>query len=125
DNVGLIGITPAKSLTTDPYRSSIGRLSKRTDLAALALLVTFGAFVNAAGMIQPVMRWEHAWHARLGPHAMPLVVGAFVSIGTVLLPLVAVTICRLLNRSSADVGRGFALPSRYGLGRTLGRSGCP
>lgn len=107
DNVGLVAITPAKSLTTDPYRSSIGRLSKRTDLAALALLVTFGGFVNAAGMVQPVMRWEHAWHARLGPNMMPLIVGAFVLLGAVVLPLVAVTSCWFLNRTSADVARRF------------------
>ncbi len=74
DNVALLPIAPASTLTVDPYRSSIGRLSKRTDLAALALLIVFGAFVNAAGMVEPVMGWEHRWHARLGVHMIPTTV---------------------------------------------------
>jgi len=98
DNVALLPTVPARTLTTDPYRSSLGRLSKRTDLAALALLIVFGAFVNAAGMIGPVIAWEHGWHARLGPHMMPIVVGAFVIAGALLLPLAAIVICGVLNR---------------------------
>lgn len=97
DNVGLLPATPAKTLLTDAYRSSIGRLSKRTDLVALALLLVFGAFVNAAGMVAPVMMWEHRWHARLGPHAMPYVVGAFVVIGAVILPFFVYQCCAAIN----------------------------
>jgi cytochrome c oxidase assembly factor CtaG len=76
DNVGLLAVTPAKTLLTDSYRSGIGRLSKRADMVALALLLVFGAFVNAAGMVDPVMMWEHRWH-----------VGTFVLAGAVALPL--------------------------------------
>ena len=36
DNVAFLPVLPAKTLTEDPYRSSIGRLSKRNDFAALA-----------------------------------------------------------------------------------------
>jgi ferredoxin len=113
DNVALLPTVPAQTLTRDPYRSSLGRLSKRSDLAALALLIVFGAFVNAAGMIGPVMAWEHGWHARLGPHMMPLIVAAFVIAGAVVLPLVAVFVCGALNRllrpaaSVCDITRRF------------------
>ena len=34
DNVGLIARTPTSELWTDPYRSGIGRFSRRADLAA-------------------------------------------------------------------------------------------
>jgi ferredoxin len=98
DNVALLPVLPAKSLTEDPYRSSIGRLSKRNDFAALALLIVFAAFVNAAGMTAPVMMHEHRWHARLGAHAMPLVVGIFVLLGAVIAPVLLVAICAALNR---------------------------
>jgi cytochrome c oxidase assembly factor CtaG len=98
DNVALLPVLPASTLLRDPYRSSLGRLSTRSDLAALALLIVFGAFVNAAGMIGPVMRWEHGWHARLGPHTMPIIVGAFVVAGASVLPVIAIFICGLLNR---------------------------
>jgi polyferredoxin len=107
DNVGLAAVAPAKTLLSDAYRSSIGRLSKRSDLVAIVLLLVFGAFVNAAGMVEPVMMWEHGWHARLGAHAMPLIVGAFVCVGSVLLPLAVFWLCRLAN-GSLDQARRLA-----------------
>jgi hypothetical protein len=113
DNVALLTAVPARTLLADPYRSSLGRLSRRSDLAALALVIIFGAFVNAAGMIGPVMTWEHSWHARLGPHMMPLIVAAFVITGAVGLPLAAVFSCGVLNRlarptaSVSDIARRF------------------
>lgn len=54
DNVGLIGRTPTAALWTDPFRSGIGRFSGRPDLAALVVVFTFGAFLNAFAMIRPV-----------------------------------------------------------------------
>jgi len=61
DNVGLIGRTPTSELWTDPYRSGLGRFSRRADLAALVVAFTFGAFLNAFNMIKPV----HALQALL------------------------------------------------------------
>jgi polyferredoxin len=105
DNVGLLSVIPGKTLLSDSYRSSIGRLSRRTDLVALALLLVFGAFVNAAGMVAPVMTFEHRWHARLGVHAMPFIVGAFVLAGAVLLPLTAFWLCSGVNGSASEARR--------------------
>jgi ferredoxin len=99
DNVALLPVIPAKTVTFDGYRSSIGRLAKRTDWAAIALLFVFGAFVNAAGMVAPVMRWEHGWHA------MRLTVAAFVIGGAVLLPAALVALISLWQ--SADTIRRF------------------
>ena len=62
DNVGLIARTPTSELWTDPYRSGIGRFSRRADLAALVVVLTFGAFLNAFNMIRPV----YALQARAG-----------------------------------------------------------
>jgi cytochrome c oxidase assembly factor CtaG/polyferredoxin len=112
DNVGFAPVAPAATLTIDPHRSSIGRLSKRTDLAALALLIVFGAFVNAAGMVEPVMMWEHRWHAHLGPHTMPAIVAGFVLGGACFLPAMTVLVCGAFNRvvavpSGKDVARRF------------------
>jgi cytochrome c oxidase assembly factor CtaG len=96
DNVALLPVVPASTLTIDPYRSSLRRLSKRTDIAALALLIVFGAFVNAAGMTEPVLMWEHGWHARLG--SMPLITGIFIFAGVVIMPAAAVLLCAQLNK---------------------------
>lgn len=54
DNVGLIARVPTQELWTDPRRSGIGRFSQRWDLAALVIVLTFGAYLNAFGMITPV-----------------------------------------------------------------------
>src|SRR6185437_14637947 len=98
DNVGVLPVIPAKTITLNSYRSSIGRLAKRTDLAALALVFVFGAFANAAGMVGPVMMFEHHWHARLGDHSRPLIIGAFIAAVVILLPITAVSICNGLNQ---------------------------
>jgi cytochrome c oxidase assembly factor CtaG/ferredoxin len=108
DNVALLSVIPAKTLISDPYRSSIGRLSKRPDFVALVLLIVFGAFVNAAGMVAPVMMWEHRWHARLGPHAMPWVVAFAVFGGAIIAPVLCVGLCGLINRRPIEVVRRFA-----------------
>jgi cytochrome c oxidase assembly factor CtaG/polyferredoxin len=55
DNVGILAVAPARSLLHD------SRLYKRKDVAALALILTFGAFVNAAGMTDAVMMWMRQW----------------------------------------------------------------
>ena len=86
DNVALLPVLPAQTLVREQYRSSLGRLSKRTDLAALALVFVCGAFANAAAMVSPVMMWEHRWHARLGPHAMPYVVAGFMLAAILVVP---------------------------------------
>ena len=112
DNVAILPVLPARTIADDSYRSSIGKLSKRTDLAALAIVFVFGAFANAAGMVSPIMMWEHGWHARLGAHAMPLVVGAFILGSVVVTPALAVLLCGGANafikkttKSTSDFAR--------------------
>lgn len=113
DNVALLPVLPGQTLTEDPYRSSIGKLSKRYDFAALALLIVFAAFVNAAGMTGPVMMYEHKWHARLGPHAMPIAVGAFVLLGAVIAPVLLVTFCTICNRLWVGRDRIWEISRRF------------
>lgn len=65
DNVGLFARMGTKELATDPPRASFGRLGLRNDVAALVLVIVFGAFANAAGMVAPVVdglrRLSSAW----------------------------------------------------------------
>ena len=63
DNVGVIGRVPAAELTTDPMRSGIGYFSRRKDIAALVVVFTFGALLNAFGMVSPVYALEQ-WLAK-------------------------------------------------------------
>lgn len=55
-NLGLLAVSPGHALWTDSPHDGLGRLAGRNDLAALALLLTFGAFANAAGMVAPVVQ---------------------------------------------------------------------
>jgi cytochrome c oxidase assembly factor CtaG len=55
DNVGIVAVRPGNDLVEDVPRSSVGRYATRLDLAALVLVLTFGAFANAAGMVAPVL----------------------------------------------------------------------
>src|SRR5579863_1319092 len=83
-NVGVLRVLPGQTLRDDRRSSGIGRLSRRPDVAALVLILVFGAFVNAAGMTDPVMLWMHRWHARLG--SMILVVTLLYFFGVIILP---------------------------------------
>jgi polyferredoxin len=66
ENVALTTRTPGSELWSDRGRSGIGFPSRRKDLAALALVFTFGALANAFGMVSPVYAVEAWIAARLG-----------------------------------------------------------
>jgi ferredoxin len=59
DNVGILSRLPGSELLVDPLRSGIGYFSHRKDLAALVLVFTFGALLNAFGMVSPVYAVEN------------------------------------------------------------------
>jgi ferredoxin len=64
DNVGVMSRLPAAELMIDPIRSGIGYFSRRKDIAALAVVFSFGALLNAFGMVSPVYALE-AWMGNL------------------------------------------------------------
>jgi ferredoxin len=78
DNVGIISRVPAVELTTDPLRSGIGFFSKRKDLSALVIVFSFGALLNAFGMVSPVYALER-WLANLFGvnHEFPVLAAIF------------------------------------------------
>ena len=97
DNVALLPVVPGSTMLADPYRSSLGRLSGRLDLAALVLIVVFGAFANALAMIQPFAAFESRFAAMAG---RPLLIAIFIAAGVVVIPAVAVWACAALSRRS-------------------------
>ena len=60
DNIALAARVPGAELADSRRRSGIGRFSRRWDIAALAMIFTFGSLLNAFGMIAPVRGLE-AW----------------------------------------------------------------
>ncbi len=60
ENVALQPAVPGVDIRRDVARSSVGRYENRPDLAALILVLTFGAFANAAAMTAPIQAFAAA-----------------------------------------------------------------
>ena len=109
DNAAIGFRVPGDELADDRRRSTVGRLSRRTDLAALALLFTFGALLNAFAMTAPghgVERWLSAW---LGTEREAPVLGLLFATALVGVPIgivaaAAAATCRLAPGSGLTVG---------------------
>lgn len=93
DNVAIQPAVPGHDLWNENVRSSIGRWQNRSDVAALVLVLTFGAFANAAGMIAPVQ----AFAASTGLSHLAFT-SLFLLPALVLLPLLSVSAVTALTR---------------------------
>jgi cytochrome c oxidase assembly factor CtaG len=96
-NVGLISGSPASQLIPDRRGRSFKRLARRPDVAALVLLLVFGAFVNAAGMIAPVTELEKRLQDRLGFDSPLPVVTVLFALGLLIAPVVAAVSCGAIS----------------------------
>lgn len=110
DNVGILLRSPIREFASDPVRSGVGRISRRPDFAALALLLTFGAFLNAFGMVEPVYALQ-SWVGRiLGTASEPLLLALFFVAGLGIIPLALTSAAAWasgrLAGSSAPLWRG-------------------
>jgi ferredoxin len=119
DNVGIIARLPAAELITDRWRSGIGRFSRRRDLAALAILFTFGALLNAFGMVSPVYRVE-SWLADfLGTQSEIVALGIIFVLGLVAVPLILMGSTAWMAHRWAALRAGLpSLITRYALAMT-------
>jgi len=98
DNIGVLAGPPGRDLLHDPVRSGVGRFGKRPDLAALVVLLVFGAFANAAGMVGPVLEWRDQLQAELGLRSPFVVTSACYVLALVVLPLLLVGGAAILSR---------------------------
>jgi cytochrome c oxidase assembly factor CtaG/polyferredoxin len=90
DNIGIIAGTPGKELWRDRLRSGLGRFSKRPDLAAMVLVLVFGAFANAGGMVAPVLEWQDKAASLLGQRSTILTSSVIYAFGLLVLPVLIV-----------------------------------
>jgi ferredoxin len=107
DNVGILAVAPALDLTRDAARSGVGAYARRPDLAALVLLLVFGAFVNAAGMIAPVVQWQSRLSARFGLHSTLPIITTLLVVTLLLVPPLLALSCGWLSRTFSQAGRDF------------------
>lgn len=116
DNVGLERVTRGRDVVHDRRRSSLGRLALRPDVAAFALVLVFGAFLNAAAMTAPVMAWERGLASRLGGGSHALVVTLWLLPALVLLPPLLALACGGLGRRASGVAASLRpLTARFAL----------
>ncbi len=114
DNIGLVSRLPGAELWVEGSRSGLGRIHERRDLAALVLVFTFGALLNAFGMVSPVYAVQ-AWLSRVlgttqrAPILALLFVAALVTEPVLLLGLAA-----LWTRRATGTRQGIVpLATRY------------
>ena len=98
DNVGILFTLPGQDLQRDSLRSGIGRFSQRSDLAALIVVLVFGAFTNAAGMVAPVVEWLDRRQAAWGFESRLPVVSCFYLLALIAIPAVAIGLAAVLGR---------------------------
>jgi len=110
DNIGIVSRMPACELMTDPIRSGIGYFSRRKDLAALVIVFTFGALLNAFGMVSPVYAVE-AWLGKIlhVTHEAPVLSLIFV-LFLIALPVLLLGVAAWLMR--AWVGKTLSASRR-------------
>ncbi len=104
ENIGITARLPASELWSDAFRSGIGRLSRRPDLAVLVLVLVFGAFANAAGMVGPIVQWREE-------HSPFLTNAIFYFFSLLVLPLLTVGVAAAVNHRRDASWRETA--SRY------------
>jgi hypothetical protein len=102
DNVGIIAEPPGKALWQDPSREGRGCFIKRPDLAALVVVLVFGAFVNAAGMVAPVLDRRDALSAWLHLRSPLLVISGYYLVGLLALPALLIGIAAALSRRAGQ-----------------------
>ena len=105
DNVGITSRLAAAELMADPPRSGIGLFSRRRDLAALAAVFTFGALLNAFGMVSPIYALQNWMAGLLHLHREAPILGLIFLLFLVVEPVLL-------------LGLAAWLSSRWGGGRT-------
>ncbi|HEX6649898.1 MAG TPA: hypothetical protein VF075_10170 [Pyrinomonadaceae bacterium] len=98
NNVGIISRLPAAELVSDPLRSGIGYFSKRKDLAALVVVFTFGALLNALGMVSPIYAFENSLAKLFGVSSELPVLASIFGLVLVFEPLLLIGIAAWVTR---------------------------
>jgi len=111
DNIALAPRVPGDELADSGRRSGVGRLGRRRDLAALAVVFTFGALLNAFAMTGPVYGLER-WLGHVAGTSREGVVLALIFIFALLIvPGVLLGLATIATRALAGQPRELSDPS--------------
>ena len=103
DNVGVMAVPPGLDIVRDPQRASVGRFSRRTDIAALGLAFVFGAFANAAMMVGSISDWRDRLATRLDLGSTVPITSVLFFIVLILAPIVLIGASVLAGRALAGI----------------------
>ncbi len=115
DNVGVFaGLGRGEFSDLDAFRSGLGRLARRKDLAVLVVLLVFGAFANAGGMIAPVVAWQDKLAERLGEVPLIVPVSIYYVLALVAAPFVLLGTATILSRWGGQIaGSPASVSARF------------
>jgi hypothetical protein len=114
DNIGILSRMPGSELWADTLRSGIGRLDRRPDLAALVVVFTFGALLNAFGMVSPVYALQRWLSNLLGTTQRAPVLGVLFLTVMIIEPVLLLGLAAWWTRRLTGLRRGLlALAVRY------------
>ena len=102
DNIALAPTFPGTDLLEDDFRGSVGSLN-RSDYTALMMVVVFGAFANASGMIEPVNKAIDEVSLWIGASSPALVTALFILLCTFIVPSVLLYGAKTLSRTSNHI----------------------
>jgi cytochrome c oxidase assembly factor CtaG len=102
DNVVLAPSFPGTDLVKEDFRGSIGSL-QRADYTALMIVVVFGAFANAAGMVAPVVHGIDAVSLWVGASSPKFVTALFVLASAFIVPTFLCVFAKKISRTSFHV----------------------
>jgi hypothetical protein len=119
DNVGILSRLPGGELMEKGRRSGIGVLSRRKDIACLAILFTFGALVNALGMVHPVYALEGWLGSVMHTDRQASVLAAIFAAVLVAAPVILLSFAGWASRAGSGLTEGIlSIMMRYSMALT-------
>lgn len=118
DNIALATRVPGIEWLAPGRRSALGRVAARADLAALAIVFTFGALLNAFAMTAPARAAHHWMGQSVGLHSEALALALLFFVGLFLLPAGLVAGCAWATDRLAGAMTGvrrIAVPFAFAL----------
>jgi polyferredoxin len=104
DNIALETRLPGLELLDTARRSGIGRITKRADLAALAVVFTFASLVSAFAMTSPAYALEQRLAATIGAHSEWPVLSLVFLGGLVIVPAILLATAGFMTRGLTNIG---------------------
>src|SRR5262249_49887923 len=108
NNVSLLASMPGTQLVQiarSPNRRT--KFFGRLDVAGLIFLLVFAAFVNAGGMVLPVLAWEQSLQTSLRFESLQPILGVLYILSIIIVPALLVTGCVWLSKTFSRMSFGW------------------